>query len=171
VLKFCLSQIGVSPADLETWYNSTERGDQMLWLLGRAIGIPGALHGGTHRRCLVNIVFNAVDEIVSDSKEYRQAIKKTDEWLNIGSTAATIGCVRYACYNALTKFGNGDIERHALYLIMFAGNYNVGYPYRTAYDDAYDAAICGLALPNSTWANLVRKHCPWSSIQEILCES
>lgn len=165
-LRFLLNEVGVAEAKADAWWNTTNHGDKMLWLASRQFGTPGETHGGKRRASLVLAVLQSTDVNISSQREYATAIGKIEQWLYEGSAAATIGSVRTACYKAFTKLGSGSKERALLYLVLFAGNYNAGYEYRTAYDDAYDKSIYVLQPSLETMAESLRTSYTWENIRE-----
>jgi len=111
----------------------------------RAIGIPNTLHGGKRRRKLMIVALELLRGVIpKGSAPFERACKKTHGWIYIGSRAATIGCVRMACYKTFAICDRR--ERAALVLLLFAADWNAGYLYQTAYDEAFWDAIEVLEL-------------------------
>lgn len=124
------------------------------WVHCRRIGVPGELHGGKHRRsALAMALALCCDLIDSNDRPYVEAYTKAYEWLTVGSEFATVGCVCTAVYKAWETYDEWNRERAGLTLVLFAVHWNAGYPYWTAYDDAFLRAVNLLDPPPETFKN------------------
>jgi hypothetical protein len=174
--EYCSGKLGIS--DLQKWWDTSTQGDDMLWMLARLVGKPGEQHGGVHRHMIIRVVLQYIDECFEEEKSdrpFNKVYDKTFKWLTMGSSAATIGCVRSSIFKHIVKYDTGTLHRALIYLISFTGNLNCGYDHHTAYDDAYWNNIKVIKsispLSINCLANILRQHSSYEILEAYRYDS